>query len=107
ENPPAARELLGRATEVAPDHPDLNLALAEQALAGEDVEAAEQALARVAAVRPGSVEEAAFRAAIAYANDGLAGAGEAVLAVATINPRSSLGYRLAGEQAAREYRFDD
>jgi tetratricopeptide (TPR) repeat protein len=107
ENPPAAKELLEQAHAIAPTHPDLNLALAEQALEGEDADAAELALAEVAAVRPGSVDEAALRAAIAYKRGGMAGAEDAVKAVLSINQRSSLGYRLAGEQAARQYRFDD
>jgi tetratricopeptide (TPR) repeat protein len=107
ENPPAARELLARAAKVAPEHPDLNLALAEQALSGEDVEAAEAALDAVARVRPGSVEEAAYRAAITYARSGLADAQAAAAAVGVTGPRAALAYRLAGEQAAREYRFDE
>lgn len=107
ENPPGARELLQKALAQAPDHPDVHLALAEQQLEGEDVEAAEASLAKIAAVRAGSVDEAALRAAVAYKRSGMAGAEAAVQAVAAINPRSSLGYRAAGEQAARQYRFDD
>ncbi len=107
ENPPAAREWLDRAVAVAPDHPDLNLALAENALESEDVEGAEAALDAVADVRPGTVEEAALRAAISYARSGLAEAQAAAAAVGATGPRAALAYRLAGEQAAREYRFDD
>jgi tetratricopeptide (TPR) repeat protein len=107
EDPPAARDLLERARAVAPEHPDVNLAVAEHALEAEDVDAAEEALARVAKVRRGSLEEAALRAAIAYRRGGMAAVEQAVQAVAAINPRSSLGWRLAGEQAARQYRFDD
>jgi tetratricopeptide (TPR) repeat protein len=107
ENPRASRELLQKALAQAPDHPDVHLALAEQQLEAEDVDAAEASLAKVAAVRPGSLDEAAMRAAVAYKRTGMAGAEAAVQAVAALNPRSSLGYRTAGEQAARQYRFDD
>src|SRR5690606_20894424 len=57
--------------------------------------------------RPGTVEEAALRAAISYARSGLAEAQAAAAAVGATGPRAALAYRLAGEQAAREYRFDD
>ena len=107
DEPPAARQMLAQARELAPDHPDVNLAAAEHELETEDVEAAEASLARVAAVRPGTIEEAALRAAVAYRKGGVAGAESAVAAVAAIDPQSSLGYRAAGEQAARQYRFDE
>jgi tetratricopeptide (TPR) repeat protein len=107
ENPPASRELLQKALAQAPHHPDVHLALAEQQLEGEDVDAAEASLTTLATLRPGSVDEAALRAAVAYKRSGIAGAEAAVQAVQAINPRSSLGYRAAGEQAARQYRFDD
>lgn len=107
DNPPAAREVLERAKQQAPDHPDVNLAVAEHELEAEDADAAAAALEKVAAVRPNTIEEAALRVAIAYKRDGNAGAEAAVARTAAINPRSALGYRAAGEQAARQYRFDD
>lgn len=107
ENPPASRELLQKALAQAPKHPDVHLALVEQQLAAEDVDAAEASLATFADLRPGTIDEAAWRTAVAYKRDGLAGAETAARAVAAIDPRSSLGYRAAGEQAARQYRFDD
>jgi tetratricopeptide (TPR) repeat protein len=107
QNPPAAREALEQARKQAPDHPDVNLTSAEQELTAEDVAAAEASLDKVAAVRAGSIEEAALRAAVAYKKSGLAAAETAVAQVAAINPHSALGYRMAGDQAARQYRFDD
>ncbi len=107
ENPRAAREILEKALAQAPGHPDVHLALAEQQLEGEDADAAEASLATFARLRPGSIDEAALRAAIAYKRAGMSGVESAVAAVAAINPQSSLGYRAAGEQAARQYRFDD
>lgn len=107
ENPRASRELLQKALAQAPNHPDVHLALALQQLEGEDVDAAEESLGRLASLRPGSIDEAALRAAVAYKRSGMEGVEAAVRAVASINPRSALGYRAAGEQAARQYRFDD
>jgi tetratricopeptide (TPR) repeat protein len=105
--PPDARAALAKATELAPDHPDVALATAEQQLEAEDASAAAAALDVLARARPDSVEEAAFRAAIAYKSGGLPAAETAIARVAAINPTSPLGYRLAAEQAARQYRFDD
>ena len=68
---------------------------------------AKQALDELAAVRPGTIEEAALRGRIAYEEGGTAAVETAVARVRAIDPRSALGYRLAGEQAARDYRFDE
>lgn len=107
DNPPAAREVLERAVKQAPDHPDVNLAVAEHELEAEDADAAEAAAIRFAEARPGTAEEVALRAAIAYKREGMAAADTIAARVAAINPHSGLGYRMAGEQAARQYRFDD
>ncbi len=107
EAPDEAQKALEAVRAQAPDHPDLWLLTAEQQLDLPDVPAAQQALDRLAAARPNTVEEAALRAAIVYKNDGLDAVEGAVARVRAIDPRSALGYRLAGEQAARDYRFAD
>jgi tetratricopeptide (TPR) repeat protein len=105
--PSEARAALAKAAELLPEHPDVALATAELQLDGEDTVAAAAALDILARVRPNSLEEAGLRAAIAYKAGGLAAAETAAARVATLNPVSPLGFRLAGEQAARQYRFDD
>jgi tetratricopeptide (TPR) repeat protein len=105
--PTQARAALEQARTQAPDHPDVALATAEQQLDAEDVDAAGEALDVLARVRPNSVDEAAMRAAIAYKRGGLDAVEAAIPRVTAINPSTALGYRLAGEQAARQYRFDD
>jgi tetratricopeptide (TPR) repeat protein len=107
ENPEEAKAALGQAKELAPGHPDVYLVEAELALDAEENDAASAALDEVARLRPGSIEEAALRVALAYDASGLAGVEDAVARVGAIQPTSALGYRRAGEQAAREYRFDD
>jgi tetratricopeptide (TPR) repeat protein len=107
EDPESSLAALEQARKIAPDYPDTWLVTAELQLDREDTDAAGQALDALARVKPGTVEEAALRAAIAYKKDGIPGVEAAVGRVQAINPRSSLGYRVAGEQAAREYRFDD
>jgi cellulose synthase operon protein C len=107
ESPSKAGEALSKALELAPDHPDVILMTIEHHLDAEDVAAAREALDHLARVKSGSIDEAAWRAAVAYKDGGTTAAEAAAAKVAEIAPASSLGYRLAGEQAARQYRFDD
>jgi predicted Zn-dependent protease len=107
EQPPASRKALEQARSIAPDHPDLALLTAEQMLDAEDVTAARAALDHLAKVKPGTIEETALRAAIAYKEGGLSAAEAAADRVRQIDATSGLGFRLASEQAARDYRFDD
>ena len=107
ENPEDAKAALDQAKELAPGHPEVYLVEAEQALDAEDVDAAATALDEVARLRPNTLEEAALRVALAYDASGTAGVEDAVARVTAINAASALGYRRAGEQAARQYRFDE
>jgi tetratricopeptide (TPR) repeat protein len=107
QQPGASRKALAAAVAVAPESPDVWLVTAELKLDEEDVAGAREALDKVAAARPGTVEEAALRTAIAYKETGIASVDAAVARVREIDPSSALGYRAAGEQAARDYRFDD
>jgi len=107
EDPEAAKSALDEARKRSPAHPDVWLLTAETHLDAEDTAAAGEALDRVAAARPGTIEEAALRAAIAFADDAPSAMEAAIGRVREIDPRSALGYRRVGEQAAREYRFDD
>ncbi len=107
EDPPAANAALESVRKLAPDHPDLWFLLTERQLDGDDRAAAKTSLDRVAKVRPGSVEEAAWRVAVAYADRKPAEVDAALAHVHELNASTDLGYRMAGEQAARNYRFDD
>ena len=105
--PEAAKAALEAARKLAPAHPGVLLLTAERALETEEFANAKQALDELAKVRPDTIEEAAQRAAIAYEEGGAAAVETAVARVRTIDPRSAAGYRLAGAQAARRYRFDE
>ncbi|MEZ5318637.1 MAG: peptidase MA family metallohydrolase [Vicinamibacterales bacterium] len=105
DEPEAADTALEEARKAAPDHPDVLLRSAEVALDEEDAAAAKAALDRLARVRPGSVEEAGLRVALAYEDGGAAAVPAAIEAVRAADPRSAIGYRLAGERAAFAYRF--
>jgi Flp pilus assembly protein TadD len=107
QQPAASRKALAAAIAVAPNSPDVWLVTAEQKLDEEDTAGARQALDSLAAVRAGTIEEAALRTAIAYKESGIAAVEAAVARVREIDPGSALGYRAASEQAARDYRFDD
>src|SRR6185295_6975336 len=73
----------------------------------EDKTAAAESLDKLAASKPGTVDEAALRAAIAYAARDTAAMNAALARVKAIDPTSALGYRRLGQQAARDYRFDE
>ena len=95
------------ARKLAPAHPDVWLLTVEHELVEEDKTAAGLALDRMAAARPGTADEFAYRAALAYA-DGRTAEVETWMARALgVNPLFGRGYRIMGEQAERLYRFDD
>ena len=102
-----AGEEFAAAAAIAPDDPDVWLLAAERALAADDVTHAREALDRLAKGRPGSLSEAALRGAVGYAERRLAAVDAAVARVRDIDPSSGAGYRAAGEEAARKYRFED
>jgi tetratricopeptide (TPR) repeat protein len=91
----------------APNHPDVLLLDAERAMDEDDRDAAKRALDGLAAVKPGTADEAALRAAIAYDEGGAAAIDAPLAALRAVNPRSGLGYRRIAEQAERRYRFDE
>lgn len=107
EDAAAADAALERAGTLAPNHPDVWLLTAERRLMAEDRDGAREALDKVAAARPGTYDEIALRAALAYA-DGVFVEAEAIVARAVADhPFFVDGYRRLGEQAARSYRFAD
>ncbi len=107
DEPPAAADEFEQARRLAPDDPDVWLLAAERALGSDDVAAARAALDRVARARPGTVQESALRAAVGYADRQPQAVDAAVARVHEIDATSALGYRTAGQEAARKYRFDD
>jgi len=107
ESPEDARGALDAALKSAPEHPDAWLARAEQQLEANDIPAAKEALDHVAKARPDSIDEAALRAAIAYKEGGIGAVEPWIARIRAVDSRSAAGYRVAGEQAARDYRFAD
>jgi tetratricopeptide (TPR) repeat protein len=102
----AAEAQLEAARQVAPGHPDVLLLSAEMALDRDEVDVAGERLDEFAGVRPGTVEEAALRVAVAYEDGGEAAVETALAAVAAANPRSALGYRRGADRASNNFQFD-
>jgi tetratricopeptide (TPR) repeat protein len=98
---------MATAIKLAPSHPAVLLFTAEEQLAEDDRSGAGPALDRLAAARPGTPDEFALRAALAFAEGRTADVdlwmGRAIAA----NPLFGRGYRILGEQASRLYRFDE
>ena len=107
ENPKAAAGAAAEAAKIAPNHPDLWLLNAEKKIEQEDLTGALEALDKVAAARPGTIDEVSFRAAIAYAKGDTAGMEAAIARANAINPTSALPFRRIGEQAADLFRSPD
>jgi predicted Zn-dependent protease len=107
DEPELSRAALETARKQAPNHPEVLLLTAEHALETDDIPAAKAALDQLRKARPGTSEEAAMRAAIAYYEGGAAAVEPAVAASGEVPPQSALSYRLAGQRAASKYRFDE
>lgn len=107
DDPEAAEAAFEAARKIAPAHPDVLLLAAERALEEDDEAAAGRVLDQLATVRSGSLDEAAWRVALAYDRGGIAAVEPAIAAVRAADPRSALGYRLAADRAAQAYRSFD
>jgi cellulose synthase operon protein C len=106
-NPAEAAAALKQAQTLAPSDPRVLLLTVEEQLAEEDKAAALEALNKLAAVRPGSREEFAFRAALAFAEGRTAEVEPLMAKALAVDPMFGAGYRILGRQAALLYRFDD
>ncbi len=58
-------------------------------------------------MKPGTLDEAALRAAVAYKERGLPAVDSWATRVHDIDPSSAMAYRAASEEATHSYRFDD
>ena len=102
-----ARDIVARVLRFNPNFVDAHVFLAELDLDDENVNDARAALGRALDVNPSSLEARSLLAAIAYLEDAHDAFDAEVQRVLAINPHYSGVYRVAGEQAARHYRFDE
>jgi tetratricopeptide (TPR) repeat protein len=106
-DPAEADAALAAAVKLAPSHPDVLLLSAEQQLAEDDRAGAAATLDRLAAVRPGTPDEFALRAALAFADGRTEDVGLWIGKALAVNRTFTRVYRVLGQQAARLYRSDD
>jgi tetratricopeptide (TPR) repeat protein len=106
EVPKGAKAEYEAAVGLAPNDPDVVLLTAERAIDAENWEAATAALDHLAMVRPGTLEEFAYRAVIAYSEERPADIDAALARAREINPASALVLTQVSERAAEKYQFD-
>jgi tetratricopeptide (TPR) repeat protein len=107
ENPPQAIALAKQALEINPSSVEAQIVLAEEAADANKHDEARQALDQALTVNPASLDAIALRAALSYVEDKPQEfEAEAARALA-IAPRYGEVYRVAGDLAARNYRFDE
>ncbi len=99
--------LAKQALEINPNSVDAYVFLAQQAVDAGHKEDARQALRKALAVNPSSLDAHALLAAMAYVDDDEAEFEAESAKALAIAPRYGEVYRMAGELAAHNYRFDD
>ena len=107
ENPTAAAASAKRALEIDEDLADARLFLAGLELDNTRYEEAREHIDGVLATNPSNLDARALVAAIAYVRDDRAAFESEVKQVLAINPAFGEVYRVAGDLAARNYRFDE
>src|SRR3954470_4014398 len=107
ENPPQAAVFATRALEINPSSVDAQIFLAGEAADAGKFDEARQALDKALIVNPSSLDAIALRAAVAYVQDKPQEFEADAAKALAIAPRYGEVYRVAGDLAARNYRFDE
>jgi cellulose synthase operon protein C len=107
ENPPAAKEAIERALKVNPNSVPAHLLAAEMSLDDRKRDEARDGVQRALKVNPNSLEGYSLIAAIDFLEGKTTAFDTQVQQVLKINPIYGEVYRVAGDHAARNYRFDE
>ncbi|HET7218546.1 MAG TPA: tetratricopeptide repeat protein, partial [Vicinamibacterales bacterium] len=107
ENPPEAAEAAERALKIYPEYADAELFLAELDLDNTRYDAARERIDRVLQRNPANLDARALLGAIAYVRGDQATFDAEARRVLAINPSFGEVYRVAGDLAARNYRFEE
>jgi tetratricopeptide (TPR) repeat protein len=107
DDPPQALEAVKKALEVNPSSVEAHVFLAARAVDADHEDEAHEAIEQALKVNPNSLEAHSLLAAMAYVGDDQATFDAEVARVLAISPHFSEVYRIAGEQAARNYRYDE
>jgi tetratricopeptide (TPR) repeat protein len=106
-NPPAAEKAVDQALALDPDVVAAHLLRAQIQLDKSDREAAKAAIAKAKSINQVSLDAFALNAAIAYIEDRRTDFEQEAAAALKVNPRFSDAYRVPGEVAAANYRFEE
>jgi tetratricopeptide (TPR) repeat protein len=107
ENPPAAAEAAGKALSIDPALPDAHLLLAQLDLDNTRYDAARERIDEVLKANDANLEARSLLAAVAYVRSGREAFDAEAGRVLAISPSYGEVYRVAGDLAARNYRFDE
>jgi tetratricopeptide (TPR) repeat protein len=107
EDPPNARVAASRALELNPTLVGAHVFLAELDLDDGEKAAARERIAQAFKINPVSLEARSLLAALAYLEGRTADFEAEVARALAINPTYGEIYRVAGDHAARNYRFDE
>jgi tetratricopeptide (TPR) repeat protein len=106
-NPPDAQTAIERALATNPNYEPAHLLAAEIALDDRRRDEAKASIGRALAVNPNSLEARSLDAAVAFLEGRTADFDEKVRQILALNPRYGEVYRVVGDHAARNYRFDE
>jgi tetratricopeptide (TPR) repeat protein len=104
---PAAAQLVERALKVNPNYVAAHLLFAEMALDNREREDAHASIDKALEINPNSLEARTLDAALAFLEDRKAEFEQKTEAVLKLNPVYSEVYRVAGDHATRNYRFEE
>jgi len=107
ENPPQAVALANKALEINPSSVDAYVFLAAQATDADKRKEGRQHLQKALAINPSSLDAHALLAAMAYVEDKQADYEAEVAKTLAIAPTYGEVYRVTGQLAAANYRFDE
>jgi tetratricopeptide (TPR) repeat protein len=106
-NPPGATKAVEQALALDTEAVAGHLLTAQIQLGKSDREAAKASIAKAKAINPLSLDALALSGAVAYVEDRPADLEREAAAALKINPRFSDAYRVPGDLAAANYRFDE
>ena len=107
ENPPQAKQAIERALKVNPNSVPAHLLAAEMSLDDRKRDDARASVQRALKVNPNSIEARSLDAAVDFLEGKTTAFDAQVQQVLKINPTYGEVYRVAGDHAARNYRFDE
>ena len=107
QDPAAAKSAAEGALEINPNHVPAHLLIAELALDDRERDDARASIRKALAVNPNSLEARSLDAAIAFLEARTGDFEAAVKGALDLNPVYGDVYRMAGDHAARNYRFDE